>query len=185
MSRVDAVNTRSTASDVFRALLDAGAPPDAVTMLAAQSAEETGGWRYMWNWNVGNITHGGDSFDWTILPGNALHFRSYPDLAAGAADFVSFLTQRGLIPFAATNDLDGYVAQLQRVNYVGSNPNVYPPYKAAMAAWMRRLGGVVPTSPSGHPVIVAAAVLLLAGAVAYGIHENVFDGIVRRALRHS
>jgi hypothetical protein len=154
--------------------MDAGVDENAARMLAAQSALETAGWTAMWNYNFGNITTA--SSDYVLLPGNALHFKPYGSIAAGASDFVDYLTKRGLLPFAENGDLQGYVDRLQAIGYAGNAD--YGAYASGMRSWLHRLGGVVPAFPMSQAVL-AGSILLLGTAVAWGIHEGGFEAAWR------
>jgi hypothetical protein len=166
--QVAAIRTPASASEVLGALVGAGVSQTAAVMLAAQSALETGGWAEMWNWNLGDITTNADYF---ILGSNPGHFRPSDDLQSGASDFIGYLRQHGLIPFAEANDLDGYVARLQAINYAGGAD--YNAYRDGMASWMGKLGGVV---PSRHSTLKTAgiviAILTVSAATAYYIVEG-------------
>jgi hypothetical protein len=154
VAQVATVRTGATAGNVLAALLDAGAPPSGVRMLAAQSAVETAGWTAMASWNLGNVTALGDQ-PYMLQGSNPLHFRAYDSLDEGARDFVSFLGRRGLLPYAAHGDLDGYVARLEATCYLGCVGSVgvdgrtvpasdYDAYRAGIASWMSKLANVAP-----------------------------------------
>jgi len=163
-TEVSAEKTLSTAAEVegailagYKAIVGHTPPQIALTLLAAQSALETAAWQAMYNWNVGNITHGGDNFDWTIFPGNPLHFRAYTSLDQGAADFVNFLNKRGVIDFADSGDIQGYVNRLQQINYAGSDCGQcnnchlctdYSKYLGGMQRYASEYANVVPATPS-------------------------------------
>src|ERR1700720_2172244 len=181
MPQVAAVNTPSTPDEVAGALVYGyqqvvGVSPayqSSFLLPLAQAAVETaafgGGF---WNWNVGNITAAGDSVDWMLLPGNGLHFRSYPSLGDGAVSMMSWLKSHGVLPFADAGDLGGYVAQLQRTCYVGCDPAVYPGYESGMAGYVTKYSGIVPVGytpglrlPKG--TLAALAILSTFGAAAW------------------
>jgi hypothetical protein len=87
---------------------------DQVALLIAQNNLETGHRKYMWNWNVGNISHvSGDGFnywqgmDWLYdyFPDSSgvtqrqkrkvsKVYRAYPDLEAGVKDYLHFLKKK-------------------------------------------------------------------------------------------
>jgi hypothetical protein len=141
----EATRTDATAADVLRALLDAGMPSiDSARMVAAQSALETAGWKGgMWNYNLGNITTTGENY--ITEPGNALHFKTYPSLWAGAIDLVNYLNAHGVLGYAVQGDLAGYVQRLQAIGYAGSAD--YTSYRAGMQAWLAQLAAVLPAPP--------------------------------------
>ena len=138
MSGPAATRTPTTSADVMAALRDAGAPEAAVKMVAAQSAFETAGWTGLWNWNLGNIIQPDTSKPYVMQPGNVLPFRSYPSLAAGAKAYVDLLTRKGIIQYASSGDLTGYVQALRAAGYAGPDAN-YDAYQNGMQAWLTRL----------------------------------------------
>jgi hypothetical protein len=174
----DGTRTPETAPDVLRAIMDAGVSLQAARMLAAQSAFETGGFVYIWNFNLGNITT--NSSDYVVLPGNSLHFTPYDNLQTGALGFVTYLQHRGLLPFAESGDLQGYVDRLQAIGYAGDAD--YGAYYNGMASWYSRLGGVVPSFPM--KTIAQVGIVLFAGyAISVGIRDGIFDDLFRAARR--
>ena len=174
----DTQRTPETAADVLRAIMDAGVSLQAARMLAAQSAFETADFAYIWNYNLGNITT--NDADYVILPGNDLHFKPYASLADGATGFVEYLTARGLLPFAETGDLQGYVDRLQAIHYAGDGD--YTAYYNGMAGKLQSLYGVTP-SPPMRAIAKAGIILLLGGVVAVGIHGGVFGDLRKTARR--
>jgi hypothetical protein len=177
-TQVTAVATNATAPQVLRALLDAGCPSAALTMVAAHSAYETAGWQGgLWNWNLGNITQGDSSGDYMILPGNSLHFVPYANLDAGATAFYKYLSVHGLIPFATENNLTGYVNQLQAIGYAGNAD--YTAYQSGMQTWMQKLAGV---QPAADYRMIAA---LVGGAtlIAWWYHTGALQRFSRRHVR--
>jgi hypothetical protein len=134
-----ATRTDALAGDVLSALRNAGVPESALKMVAAQSALETSGWvGGLWNWNLGNLTQPDVSKPYVMQPGNALPFATFASLAEGAKAFVDHLTRTGVIQFASSGDLPGYVAALKKTAYAGTSAN-YDAYQAGMATWMSKL----------------------------------------------
>jgi len=172
------VRTPASAADVLRAIMDAGVSQSAAYMLAAQSALETAGWSGMWNWNLGNITTTGD---YVLLPGNGLHFKAYGSLSEGAADFVSYLASHGVTPYAESGDLDGYVGRLQAIHYAGDAD--YTAYENGMRSWMQKLGAVAPSMFLTSQAVLASSLLVGGLAVAWGVSEGIFDGVIRMVER--
>lgn len=165
---VATIRTPASASDVLGALINAGLSQNAAVMAAAQSALETGGWQQMWNWNLGNVTTNGDYY--LLGSDTTHHYRPSDSLSAGAADFVGYLTNRGLIPYADAGDLAGYVSKLKSFGYFESDASAY---QSGMQSWIDRLGGVTPTY--GFPwktIGIVAAILIGASATAYYIVEG-------------
>jgi len=172
--------TNASPEDVFAALIDAGAPPGGVLMIAAQSALETHGWQGgMWGWNLGNITTTADDPNAITLPGNSLLFKSYASLQDGANDFVHYLDSHNLLSLS-TGSLDAYVAQLQAIGYAGNAD--YSQYQAGMQRWMNQLQGTVPSVPglvggafdagSVWPMIF---LVVAVGGVVWLWHDGYFD----------
>jgi len=142
MPQVEAVLTPATAGQVIGALLGTGLSRSEANLVAAQSAVETGGWRYMRNWNVGNITTGSNAGPWMIQSAtNSLHFIAYPSLAAGAAGMVSWLRSHN-IPLDTT--VANYVTALKNVNYFGSGD---------AAAYQRNIQSYLPQMQAAVPVL--------------------------------
>jgi hypothetical protein len=174
----DATQTDSTPPEVIRAIQAAGVSRSAAVMLAAQSALETAGWKGgLWNYNLGNITTNGP--DYVLLPGLSLHFLAYPDLQSGANGFVHYIRSHGLLPFAESGDLQGYVDRLQAIGYAGNSD--YTAYYNGMASWMGRLGGVVPIAPmkKTSAILIAA----VAGGLAWGLYTGALERTFRKVWR--
>lgn len=119
---VKKTNTPVSEAEMSRAILDAAKELFGITLnknqlslIIAQNNLETGSRKYMWNYNVGNITHvPGDGFNyWTgldwlydYMPDASgftkeqkrtikLKYRAYPSLEAGVKDYLSFLKRKG------------------------------------------------------------------------------------------
>jgi hypothetical protein len=162
----------------FKAIVGSPAPDIALSVLAAQSALETASWQKMRNWNLGFITHGSDNFDWFVLGGsNLLHFRAYASLDQGAADYVTYLNKRGLLDFAASGDLQGYVNRLKEIRYAGASCDEAPQpcgdynaYLSGMRGFVTQFQGVSPKPSEAVPADgvrigpILAAVALAGGA---------------------
>lgn len=157
-----ATRTDASASDVLRALLDAGMPTvDSARMVAAQSALETAGWvGGLWNYNLGNITTNGP--DSVTLPGNGLRFAAYPSLLAGAQALVRYLNAHGVLGYAVDGNLSGYVQRLRAIGYAG-NAN-YSTYESGMQTWLARLQSVLPAPPWGKMGAMLVGAGLVGGA---------------------
>lgn len=134
-----ATRTDALQADVLAALRNAGVPEAALKMVAAQSALETNGWvGGLWNWNLGNLTQPDVSRPYVMQPGNALPFATFGSLAEGAKAFVDHLTRTGVIQYASSGDLPGYVAALKKSAYAGSSAD-YDAYQAGMTNWIAKL----------------------------------------------
>lgn len=100
--------------------------PEALAMLMAHSAGETGRWRKMVGWNYGFVTTLG-GHDWFQLPGNPLLFKWYASAADGCRDWLE--TIRDNFPDAwavvGSGDAAAYVLGLHRGkhgSYFGDAP---------------------------------------------------------------
>jgi len=106
-------NTPVSEAQLSRAMLDVAKElfgiqltKPQLALLVAQNNLETGNRKYMWNWNIGNITHANDKFDYFMggdktknkngewVP-TTLKFRSYESLNEGVKDYLGNLKQRG------------------------------------------------------------------------------------------
>lgn len=100
--------------------------PEALAMLLAHSAGETGRWKKMRGWNYGFVTTLG-GHDWFKLEGNPLLFKWYPSAADGCRDWLE--TIRDNFPDAwavvGSGDPTAYVLGLHRGrhgSYFGDAP---------------------------------------------------------------
>jgi hypothetical protein len=174
----DAVQTNSTAAEILGALQEAGVSRNAAIMLAAQSALETNGWNGgMWNFNLGDITTNGPYY--VLQPGLSLPFKAYGSLQEGATDFVQYIRSHGLMPFAESGDLQGYVDRLQAFGYAGPSAN-YTNYYNGMARWLKQLGAVAPAPRLKTNSFLIAAV---AGGLAWGLYTGAFERAFRKVWR--
>ena len=152
MGQVNAVLTPSTAGQAIGALMAAGLTRDEANLAAAQSADETASWKYMRNWNLGNITTADPGADWMIQSStNPLHFASYGSLLEGAKAMVGWLQSHNI-------PLDGsiadYVTALQQSCYLGCLPPNgtatqadYDNYQAAINGFLPKMQAAAPVAP--------------------------------------
>jgi hypothetical protein len=136
----------------------AGVSRDAANVIAAQSADETASWKYMYNWNPGNVTASG-SEDYDIeSSSNSGHFQAFSSLADGAAAMVSWVTTRGALPFAESGDVAGYVQKLAEHCYLGCigstdqtghtvDQTDYDNYQAAISGRLPEMRAAVAVAP--------------------------------------
>ncbi len=141
-----------------------GHPPSTnqVVLALAQSALETGQWKEIYNYNVGNVKRGSNwSGDVTSYPcGEVIKgkhetfpegndhcvFRAYPDLYAGALDYVKLLFGQPTWRDAMlTGDPERFVKALStgQRKYFTADPAVY---LGTLSALFRQFGGVPPAS---------------------------------------
>lgn len=142
-----------------------GVPPSKEDWLypLAQSAFETAHWTGMWNWNAGNVTTTGD---YVILPGNALHFKSYDTLGAGALDMLRWLKSHAIMTYADNADLAGYVGALKAANYFGDGDAAS--YQAGMQNYVNQYSTLNPAGYVDRPHEKRwFTIALLAGGIAY------------------
>lgn len=121
----------------WRAVLGQPAPPEAIALLWAQWALETGRGRWMVDFNFagvkGKAPSGGSALRWTSegAEDNAHRerdrFRAYPNAQAGARDYVDLLARRypGALDRARQGDAEGFVRALARGGYFTSEPQAY------------------------------------------------------------
>lgn len=108
---------------------------DALAVLWAQSALETGRWQYIWNYNFGNIKRH-DDHDWCMFrcseilngknvwfdpPHAQTHFNSYASTVDGAKEYIEFVSKRTRYKEAWTHLVAGnpikYCAALKKAGY--------------------------------------------------------------------
>lgn len=153
------------------------------------SALETARWTAMYNWNAGNVTDGtchgrvrGDVGTYrNPHVTDALNFSAFSSLGAGAIAEIATLSCMGAMHAADAGDLGSFQYALETGCYAGCQP--YPD----LSAYVTRFQNVVPSAyfAGSSKLVIAGSIVLLAGAIAYGIHEGQFDGIgrdVERAL---
>lgn len=148
-----------------------------VLMLSAQSDLETASFSSLYNYNLGNLTHvTHDGHPWVTRSdvGEAMRFRAYPSLLAGACDMVRWAAAHKLLDCAARGDLDGYVAGLKSGCYLGCTGQggvtdaTYATYQSGILARARLFERVQPVAPPPEPPPLW--VVLLGGAmVAMGV----------------
>lgn len=137
--------TPTTAHEVGEALARAwsGAKRESILVLLAQSALETGRWRAIHCWNLGNIKHfEGDARCFTYFPttevvnGIVKHyappspvccFRAYASLDDGAADYLALLQRRFSAGWAAViaGDPREFVRRLKAAGYFTAPEKTY------------------------------------------------------------
>ena len=172
---------------ILQAALPPGTSARALAIVAAQSDVETAAWAAMWLWNFGNITAVSGQ-DYQILPGLTGSFRAYAAPIDGAADYVRWLSTRGVLPYALTGDVAGYVGALRAGCYLGCigqtdqrghtvSQSDYDAYQSAISARMARYETMVPIPYSaglsvGQALLAGASLLAIGGAVAYFISDG-------------
>ncbi len=107
-NRVERVLTPVSETEMTSGIISAwqqlfGSPParEQVALILAQNALETGHRKTMHNYNIGNITTDGKSYDYILSgdtdgKGNAItqKFRAYNSLADGLKDYIKFLSEK-------------------------------------------------------------------------------------------
>lgn len=187
MPQVDAVLTPATAGQAIGALMAAGLTRDQANVAAAQSAVETASWKYMRNWNLGNITTASDAVDWMVQSStNPLHFVSYANILAGAQGMAGWFAARN-IPLTGGDD---YFAAIEKSCYLGcvaqgTPQSDYDTYKANILAELPKMQAATPVAP-GWSTTKKTVVLLAALIVAYaGVQVASTEPWVPRRVRRT
>ena len=148
--------THATPAEVGRALVRAwraleGRDPDrrSIVVLLAQGALETGRWKSMHCWNLGNVKSvDGDGRSWTFFrcnevlggrvvwfdpPHPACRFRAFDTLDEGALDYLALLRRRYVSawPAVLVGDPVAFVRALKRARYFTADEE---PYVRAVAS---------------------------------------------------
>lgn len=108
---------------------------DALAVLWAQSALETGRWQFIWNYNFGNVKRH-DDHDWCMFkcseiingkntwfepPHPQTHFNAYTSSVDGAKEYIEFVSKRPRYQEAWARLMDGspikYCAALKKAGY--------------------------------------------------------------------
>jgi hypothetical protein len=193
--QVTTVLTVATPAQLLGAFLRAipGATQQAAAIVTAQACVETANGTAMHNWNPGNVTVAStSSASWMLQGSNTLHFAAYPNLAAGAAAMVSWLTKNGALPHALSNDLAGYMGALQAGCYLGCVGSGSPPttqqdytnYQNGISSRLANLDALAPDFSLVSGLTIADW-LLIGGtaAVAGWSLWDAFPGLRRIVLR--
>ena len=160
---VDRVATPVTAQQLADALAAAwpsavgGSPGDAIQMLVAQSAFETGSWAAVWNNNLGNVKYSGgtDYFTMTASEGSGASttmvpskWRSYPTLAAGAAAWLTFMANNysTALTYATQGDVGSFVSALKNSGYFSGDVDVYT---AGVQRYYSTYSSLTPSAAAG------------------------------------
>ena len=178
---VDRIATPITAQTLLDALAAAwpsavgGSPGQALQVLVAQSAFETGAWAAVWNYNLGNVKYTGntDYFTMTASEGSgasttyvASEWRSYPTLAAGAAAWLAFLAANysAALGYAEQGDVANFVASLKSSGYFTGDAS---DYTAGVQRYYTEYGSLTPSTAAA--VSLAGRIALLAVSVVAGV----------------
>lgn len=188
-TQLEPVRTPATAQQVYSALKNqwgssVGGTPNhqALVMMTAQSALETGSWKSCWNWNVGNLSgKGGDYVIIRAYTGVYRPYRAFPSLDAGVSAYLGLLTARyaSAIQAALNGDLTGFAAALKAHGYYEEDESAYlaamqPRYAALTNSLANFDGGSPEPVPVPEVPFVATAspvqavVIALAGGIALG-----------------
>jgi hypothetical protein len=143
---------------------------EAIALLVAQSALETGRWRSIHWYNFGNIKPGagwlGDycqfrcneviagKVQWFDPPHPQTSFRAYASPLAGAQDYLDFLSKksryRGAWVRALAGDPVGFSRELRRAGYYTASEAIYT--KAIVSLYAEFLP-LVPVPPVAEPAL--------------------------------
>lgn len=154
----------------WRTFFGGEAPRQAIVLLMAQSAHETGEWKYVHNFNIGNVKAvQGDGYDWTMFrcrekdkdgkdvffdpPHPATRFRAFRTLAEGAIDHLAFLYGRARYATAWAELKSGdpwkFASALRAAGYYTDPVEVYA---GAIARYARQFSASLPPELEAHPV---------------------------------
>jgi hypothetical protein len=154
----------------WRTFFGGDAPRQAIVLLMAQSAHETAEWKFVHNFNIGNVKAiEGDGYDWTMFrcrekdkdgkdvwldpPDPGTRFRAFRTLTEGAIDHLAFLYGReryarvwaelksgNPLKFAIALRVAGYYTDPVKV------------YAGGLERYARKFGASLPPELESHPV---------------------------------
>lgn len=197
MGQVATTPTPLTPAQAMGGLLLAGVPQSALLMVAAQSAIETATFgsktgRGFNNYNFGNVTptpaQVAAGVPW-MNQGLNMKYIAYPDPVSGAKGMLGWLSSHGLLSYASSGDLNGYMQALQAGSYLGTvgltdgtghtvSQTDYDNYKSGIAAYMKSLATVTPVAPPMPgggilgPALVASGLAVAGGVAAYSLYTG-------------
>jgi hypothetical protein len=169
MTTVDRVATPITAQDLANAISDVwasvvgGDPGQAIPVFIAQSAFETGEWKSIWNYNVGNVAGSGpsgNSYTATANPtaggvtsAEAPHvWRAYDTLAEGVTDWLKVFAQGypQSVAAAVKADIPGFIEGMfhgwgRDAQYFQAKGNDRANYQAGVQRFYNKYQNVAPT----------------------------------------
>jgi hypothetical protein len=188
--QVERVATPVTAQDLADALAAAWSsvlgtsPGSAIQVLVAQSAFETGAWKAVWNYNLGNVkyTSGTDFFTMTASEGSGASttmvpskWRSYPSLAEGASAWLTFMSNNysTALAYAQQGDVTDFVSALKSSGYFTGDLGQYT---AGVQAYYAQYSSLSPSAAAAtvQQVVLGtitepAAVAVVGGAAVVGL----------------
>jgi Transglutaminase-like superfamily len=138
----------------------AAVPGQAIQMLVAQSAFETGAWKYVWNYNLGNVRYtGGTPYFMMKDPGDDVvptRWRAYSDLASGAKAWLSFLANNysAALAYAQQGDVANFVASLKAKGYFTAPQSQY---QAGVQSYYNQYSGLSPNGATSSALAPDAA----------------------------
>ncbi|HMI84887.1 MAG TPA: glucosaminidase domain-containing protein [Polyangiaceae bacterium] len=153
----------------WRTFFGGEAPRQAIVLLMAQSAHETASWKYVHNFNIGNIKAvDGDGYDWTMFrcrekvggndvwldpPNPGTRFRAFRSLTEGAIDHLAFLYGRARYATAWAELKSGdplkFATALRAAGYYTDPVDVYA---GAVTRYAKQFGASLPAELEPHPV---------------------------------
>lgn len=167
--------------EAWRELFGKEPAKEQVSLVLAQNALETGHRKFMWNFNVGNITTDGKgtfnyfddlATDEQITPGvwkkMNLKYRAYPSLRAGVVDYLRLLSQKGgryakaweniinpdPVAFSKALKAGGYYTA-NEAPYTKTLTSLFDKFNKSDSYEQARSGKVKPPSEKGQPTMVA------------------------------
>lgn len=186
LTPVSAIVLAHALVDAWRGLWSETPKRESILVLLAQGALETGRWRSMHCWNLGNAKHtpgDGRSFTfyrcneiiagktvWFDPPHPASCFRAFRSIQEGAVDYLGMLRRRFTKAWPAVlgGDPRAFVQQLKAQGYFTADEK---PYENSVASLFHEFGGLVfEITPDNAPVDDATRNRVLVG-VATSLRE--------------
>lgn len=146
--KVDKQKTQVSLTDLVHAFIRAWQSlfnekpsKEQLAMFISQNSIETANRKAMWNYNIGNITHSTDDFDyWEAIDHSGgkpflSKFRSYNSLDDGVLDYLKLLRRTYPQSFAASSGSPkDFAHSLISQKYKYYDPSVEPQYSAGMSS---------------------------------------------------
>lgn len=148
-------------------------------VLLAQSALETGAWKSLYNYNLGNVKHvQGDGYDFFSIRCNEFangqevwsqcQFRAYPNLDTGAQDYLAFLVRRFRTAWSAVEDgdPDDFVHRLKAAGYFTSSES---DYQAGVRRYFDSFSNSITGALAAVPKKAASVGAIVLGGLSVGV----------------
>ena len=156
LTHIDPRDLANALVSAWRSIFNEAPKRESILVILAQSALETGRWRYCHAWNIGNIKHvpgDGRGFTyyrcnevehgkvvWYDPPNPACAFRAFRTLEEGAVDHLAFLRKRFAAAWHAVElgDPRVFVQQLKAHGYFTADEK---PYENSVASIFHEYDG--------------------------------------------